>query len=63
MKLQVTIGSCTVNTTPQGLGRVFNNEDTDVFNDMLNLSATLRMEGEEISQYVGGVRYAIRCIK
>jgi len=38
MKLQVTIGSCTVNTTSQGLGRIFEQEDAAVFNDMLNLS-------------------------
>ena len=63
MKLQVTIGTLTVNTTPSSLGRCFSQEDADVFNGMLTLSATLRLEGESISQYVDGVRYEIRCIK
>jgi hypothetical protein len=63
MKLQVTIGTLTVNTTPSSLGRCFNQEDTDLFNGMLTLAGTLRLEGEEVSQYVDGIRYGIRCIK
>ena len=63
MKLQVTIGSCTVNTTSQGLGRIFEQEDAAVFNDMLNLSRTLCIEGDTISQYSNGVCYEIRCVK
>jgi hypothetical protein len=63
MKLQVTIGTLTVNATPSSMGRCFNQEDIDLFNGMLTLASTLRLEGDEVSQYVDGVRYAIRCIK
>lgn len=64
MKLQVTIGNdFTMNTTPQGLSNCFVREDAELLKDMLNLSATLRLEGESINQYVDGVRYAITVIK
>ena len=65
MKLQVTIGSCTVNTTSQDLGRILEQEDAAVFNDMLNLNRALCLEGNTItiSRYSNGVRYEIRCVK
>jgi len=63
MKLQVTIGSCTVNTTSEGLGRIFEQEDTAVFEDMLNLSRMLCIEGYTISQCTNGVHYKIRYVK
>ena len=31
MKLQLTIGTCTVNTTFKGLSKVFNEEDARLF--------------------------------
>jgi hypothetical protein len=64
MKLQVTIGNdFTMNTTPQGLGNCFTQEDATILKDMLNLSAVLHLEGESINQYIDGVRYAITVIK
>jgi hypothetical protein len=64
MKLQVTIGNdFTMNTTPQGLGNCFTQEDTTILKDMLNLSAVLHLDGESINQYIDGVRYAITVIK
>jgi hypothetical protein len=64
MKLQVTIGNdFTMNTTPQGLGNCFTQEDVTILKDMLNLSAVLHLDGESINQYIDGVRYAITVIK
>ena len=64
MKLQVTIGNdFTMNTTPQGLGNCFTQEDVIILKDMLNLSAVLHLDGESINQYIDGVRYAITVIK
>jgi hypothetical protein len=62
MKLQLMIDNCTVNTTFKGLSKVFNDEDTKVFEDMLVVGSALR-DGDTISQTVGGINYSIRLIK
>lgn len=62
MKLQLSIGDCTVNTTFKGLSKVFDEEDSKVFEDMLIIGGALR-GGDTVSQTIGGVNYSVRLIK
>ena len=61
MKLTVTIGSCTVNTTPSSFSSLFDPEDAKVLGDMLNLGIMLSQKGDIVTQYVNNVYYKIRC--
>lgn len=64
MKLQVTIGNnFSVNTTLENLGFCFSKDDTVILKDMLNMVRTLRNNGESVSQYINGNRYAITFIE
>jgi len=62
MKLQLTIGTCTVNTTFKGLSKVFNEEDARIFENMLTVGSSLQ-NGVRISQTIDGVDYSVRLIK
>lgn len=62
MNLRVAIDRLTVNTTPAGLSKVFQLEDSNILQDMFNLYPILN-PGSSISQYSNGVRYEIRCVK
>jgi len=59
MKLRLSIGSCTVNTTPSSFSSVLCPEDAKVFGDML--CSMLTLKGFAVTEYVNNVRYEIRC--
>jgi len=62
MNLRVAIGRLTVNTTPAGLSKVFQPEDSKILQEMFNLYPMLT-PGSTISQFTNGVRYEILCTK
>ena len=62
MNLRVAIGRLTVNTTPAGLSKVFQPEDSNILQDMFNVYPILN-PGSSISQFTNGVRYEIFCTK
>ncbi len=61
MKLQVSLGECTVNTTPAGIRQMFQPQDAAIFAQLVGLSLRLCGEqGQMICQRVHGIDYQIR---
>ena len=61
MKLQVSLGECTVNTTPAGIRLIFQPQDAAIFSELVGLCLRLSgRQGQQISQRVHGIDYQIR---